>query len=189
VDSNRGDWMQTFTGRAFYPLDPRVEDIDPADVAHALSLLCRYGGHSKRFMSVAEHCVLMSEAVAPINALWALLHDATEAYLGDMIRPLKYAMTEYRAAEYRLMQVICDRFDIGLDCPSEVKLADARILLDEREALMAPSPLPWAVDHLHPLGVMVRCWSPEEAEKRYLERLRELLPVGVLHLVGGDVRG
>jgi hypothetical protein len=85
----RGDWMQTFTGRAFYPLDPRPEDIDPVDIAHALSLICRYGGHSSRFYSVAEHCVLMSHAVAPEHALWALLHDATEAYLGDMIRPLK----------------------------------------------------------------------------------------------------
>lgn len=58
---SRGDWMQTYTGRRFYPLDPRPDEIDPEDIAHALSLLCRYGGHVDRFYSVAEHCVLMSE--------------------------------------------------------------------------------------------------------------------------------
>lgn len=61
---SRGDWMQTYTGRRFYPLDPRSDEIDPADIAHALSLLCRYGGHVDRFYSVAEHCVLMSEWVS-----------------------------------------------------------------------------------------------------------------------------
>lgn len=186
---DRGDWMQTFTGRPFYPMSPEPEDIDARDIAHALSLLCRYGGHVTRFYSVAEHCVLMSEMVAPVNALWALLHDATEAYMGDMIRPLKSAMPAYRVAEDRLAAAIARRFGLALVCPAEVKLADARILLDERDALMTQPPQPWAIDHLAPLGVEVRCWSPEEAEKRYLEHLRELLPVGLPHLVGGDIRG
>src|SRR4051812_20612492 len=90
----RGDWMQTYTGRAFWPLDAQPEDVDPLDIAAALSMLCRYGGHVSRFYSVAEHCLLMSEAVAPEHALWALLHDATEAYMGDMVRPLKRQMPE-----------------------------------------------------------------------------------------------
>ncbi|GAA4439532.1 hypothetical protein [Phytohabitans houttuyneae] len=177
---SHGDWMQTYTGRAFYPLDPHVEDIDPVDIAHALSLLCRYGGHVKLAYSVAEHCVLLSHAVAPGNALWALLHDATEAYLGDMIRPLKSAMPEYRQVEDRLAAVIVDRFGLFRVCPDEVKLADTRILLDERAALMAPPPQPWAVEHLQPLGVEIRCWTPDEAENRYLDRLHELLPAAVL---------
>jgi hypothetical protein len=107
-----GDWMQTYTGRAFWPLAPQADDIDPADIAHALSMLCRYGGHVERFYSVAEHCVLMSYAVPPGYALWALLHDATEAYMGDMVRPLKRSMPEYQAAEARLSAVICDRFGL-----------------------------------------------------------------------------
>jgi hypothetical protein len=168
-------WMQTFTGRAFYPLAPNVNDVDPVDIAHALSLLCRYGGHVSRFYSVAEHCVLMSYAVAPEHALWALLHDATEAYMGDMIRPLKAAMPAYQAAEDRLMVVICDRFGLDHTCPVEVKEADNRILHDERDALMAPPPLPWAaVEDVPPLGVKVEGWGPAEAERRYLARLHEL---------------
>lgn len=171
----RGDWMQTFTGRAFYPMDPHPDDVDPRDIAHALSMICRYGGHVQAYYSVAEHCVLMSHAVAPENALWALLHDATEAYVGDMVRPLKHAMPAYRQAEDRLMGVICGRFDIERTCPAEVKAADNRILRDERDALMADPPLPWtSVEDVPALGVRIHGWSPAEAECRYLARLAEL---------------
>lgn len=172
-----GDWMQTFTGRAFYPLDPYADDIDPVDIAHALSLLCRYGGHVRTFLSVAEHCVLMSHAVTPANALWALLHDATEAYMGDLIRPLKASMPTYRVAEDRLMTVICQRFGLDPVCPDEVKDADLRILLDERAAFLTYPPQSWgAVEALRPLGVQVHGWPPAVAERRYLDRLHELCP-------------
>lgn len=171
----RSDWMQTYTGRAFYPLEPNVNDIDPVDIAHALSLLCRYGGHVSRFMSVAEHCILMSHAVAAENALWALLHDATEAYMGDLIRPLKLAMPAYCEAEDRLMAVICDRFGLDPVCPAEVKAADNRILRDERAALMAEPPLPWAsIEDVPALGVHIQGWDPATAERIYLARLAEL---------------
>jgi hypothetical protein len=176
LTTRRGDWMQTFTGRAFYPLDPRPSEIDPLDIAHALSLICRFGGHVDRFYSVAEHCVLMSYAVAPEHALWALLHDATEAYVGDMVRPLKRSMPAYCEAEDRLMQVICDRFGIGHECPAEVKAADNRILLDERFAVLGPHPKPWHQDleRLQPLGVRIEGWHPRQAEDRYLIRLDQL---------------
>jgi hypothetical protein len=184
--ASRGDWMQTFTGRAFYPMAPHADEVDPVDIAHALGLICRYGGHVKRFMSVAEHCVLMSQAVAPENALWALLHDATEAYVGDMVRPLKHAMPAYREAEDRLMLVICDRFGLSYDCPAEVKAADNRILRDERAALMAPSPLPWkSIEDVAPLGVRVEGWAPAVAEERYLSRLTELTSAAWLVAASG----
>lgn len=172
---SRGAWMQTFTGLSFYILDPRVDDIDPVDIAHALGMLCRYGGHTSVFYSVAEHCVLMSYAVAPEHALSALLHDATEAYVSDMIRPLKQVMPEYRKVEDRLALVICDRFGIGRVCPAEVKEADLRILQDERAVLMSRSHQPWAsLEGVAPLGVRVEGWSPAQAKARYLRRLSEL---------------
>src|SRR5438093_1391342 len=111
--TDRGDWMQTYSGAKFYPMHPRAEDVDPIDIAHSLSLLCRYNGHLDRFYSVGEHCVLMSQAVGPENALWALLHDATEAYVGDMVRPLKLQQPSFVEAEDRVMAAICERF--GLD--------------------------------------------------------------------------
>lgn len=173
----RGDWMQTYTGKAFWPLDPRPEEVDPLDIARALSMICRYGGHTSRFYSVAEHCVLMSEAVAPEHALWALLHDATEAYVGDMIRPLKRMMPAYAQAEDALMAVICHRFGLDPVCPAEVKDADNRILVNERKALMVtPPPHPWAaIEDLEPLPVTIHGWSPSQASGVYYARLYDLL--------------
>ncbi len=170
-------WMQTYTGRAFYPLNPEPDNIDPEDIAHALSMLCRYGGHTRRFYSVAEHCVLMSHAVPLEHALWALLHDATEAYMSDLIAPLKAWMPEYRAAEARLMEAICERFRLPPYSPWQVKDADLRILLDERAALLTTPPQEWdlSIETAQPLGVTIHCWTPAQAERRYRERLAHLL--------------
>lgn len=171
----RGSWMQTFTGRQFYPLDPRPEEIDSRDVAHALSLICRYGGHTSRFYSVAEHCLLMSDAVPESVALWALLHDATEAYVGDMVRPLKHHMPDYRQIEENLMEVIAERFGLdGWAIPAAVKEADNRILLDERAALLSEPPEAWQQDGMEPLGVVVFGMDPRDIERAYLGRLRDL---------------
>lgn len=180
--TDRGNWVQTYTGRRFYPLDPRPSEVDALDIAHALSLICRYGGHVSRFYSVAEHCVLMSQAVAPEFALWALLHDATEAYVGDMVRPLKHHLPEYVAIEDGVMRAVATSF--GLDfpprlsglvrMPDAVKEADSRILLDERAELMRTPAGRWECDHLEPLGVKVRGWDPLTAEVLYLARLGEL---------------
>lgn len=184
----RGDWMQTYTGKQFWPMDPRASEIDPDDIAHALSMLCRYGGHSSEFYSVAEHCVLMSYAVSPENALAALLHDASEAYLVDVPRPIKRSdgMAPYRAAERLLMNAIARRFDLRSDSfiyelPAEVKEADTRILVDERARLMSlGQDLDWGLDGIEPLGVKIQCWSPAIAEDRFIERLSELWadPIG-----------
>lgn len=170
-----GGWLQTFTGKAFYPLSPRAEDIDPVDIAHALGLICRYGGHCTKFYSVAEHCVLMSRAVAEDLALASLLHDATEAYVGDMIRPLKVQMPEYMAVEGGVWEAVAQRFSIpGGPLPVGVKDADSRILLDERAVLLSPSPHPWTVDGMEPLGVEITGWGPEIAKMQFLKRLDEL---------------
>lgn len=168
--------MQTYTGRRFYPLHPRSDEVDTADIAHALSLLCRYGGHVDRFYSVAEHCVLMSQAVPPEHALVALLHDATEAYVCDVPRPLKRQLVGYDAIEDGVWTVIAYRFGVALGLPRAVKDADNAILLTERNALM-PRAERWGVDgEYEPLPVEIECWSPEVAERAYLDRLAELSP-------------
>lgn len=176
ADWGRGDWMQTYTGRPFYALQPRLDDIVIEDIAHALAMLCRYGGHCHRFYSVAEHSVLMSRAVTPDNALWALLHDATEAYMGDLIRPLKRALPAYEDAEWHLMDLICTRFDLDTECPPEVKAADTRILLDERAVLLGPSPQRWGeyIETSQSLGVTITGWTPAQAEAEYLHRFHQL---------------
>lgn len=169
-----GSWMQTFTGKAFWPLDPRAEEIDPVDIAHALGNLCRYGGHVRRFYSVAEHCVLMSRAVAPEHALAALLHDATEAYVIDLPRPLKAHLPDYRLIEGGVWLRIAERFGVDPVLPAEVHEADNRILVNERDALMATPPYDWALDGLERLDVDVVGYSPRDAEWLYRMRLRDL---------------
>lgn len=172
----RGDWMATFTGRRFYPLDPRPGDVDPLDIAHALSLLCRYGGHVDRFYSVAEHCILMSEAVEPRHSLAALLHDATEAYVVDVPRPLKRVLGGYAEIELATWQAIAARLGVPVEMPDEVKAADNRILLTERAALMRRAER-WSVDDDYTaLPVTIEGWPPREAERRFLARLGVLLP-------------
>lgn len=169
----RGNWMQTFTGKQFYPLDPQAQDVNIDDIAHALSMQCRYNGHVKKFYSVAEHCVLISRLVAPEHALWALLHDATEAYVGDMVRPLKLHLPQYIAVEEQVMAAIAEKFGIGPGMPAEVKEADSRILLDERAALLGTPAGDWGIPGA-PHGIDIPAWSPAEAEAQYLARFAEL---------------
>lgn len=179
----RGSWMQTFTGRMFYPLAAEPGDIDPVDVAHALSQMCRYGGHTRRFYSVAEHSVLVSRwledaiggTLGRAEAVRGLLHDAAEAYVGDMVRPLKHHMPQYREVEDRLLGVVAERFGVegGVYSPA-VKEADNRILLDERAELLTAPPQAWGQDDLTPLGVQVVGLYPPAAERLFLDRLAEL---------------
>ena len=103
MDSLDG-FIGTFSGLRFWPLDPNPEKILIADIAHALAHQCRFGGHASKFYSVAEHSVHVSKLCLPEHALWGLLHDASEAYLVDLPRPLKLLpeFAPYREAERRL---------------------------------------------------------------------------------------
>lgn len=172
--ARKGDWMQTASGRAFWPMDPRAEELDIGDIAHALSMQCRYAGHCSRFYSVAEHCVLMAQSVSSVEAQrWALMHDASEAYLVDVPRPVKRFLVGYKDAETRLMGVIAERFNLSPICPDEVEEADNRILLDEMRALMVPPPMPWIIS-FEPLGVEIMNWQPIEARFEFLKMAKRL---------------
>jgi uncharacterized protein len=188
MDSRHGDWIQTFTGLQFWPLDPRPEEVCIRDIAHALANTCRFNGHTAHFYSVAEHCVALAgwaldrpgmprEARKRLAAL-ALMHDAAEAYLPDVPRPLKRLMPEFRDAEDRLLTVIFRRFGIEVDDgdAATLKDADTRILLDEREALLRRPPNLWGVDGMEPLGVLMRAVTPLWAEAEFTALARRLLP-------------
>jgi 5'-deoxynucleotidase YfbR-like HD superfamily hydrolase len=175
-----GEWMQTYTGRKFWPMDPRPEDFDIEDIAHHLSNVCRYGGACRAFYSVAQHSVLVSQVIeykagASLHEqLWGLLHDASEAYLGDMVRPLKRSMPQYREAEHQVMAAIAERFGLDLREPAIVKQADTILLSTERRDLLNHE-LPWNADELvDPLPFIIIPDSPFEAKERFLERFAEL---------------
>jgi hypothetical protein len=170
----RTDWLQTFTGKPFWPLEPELGEIDIVDIAHALSMQCRYAGHTREFYSVAEHSVLISYAVSPENALWGLLHDATEAYLVDLPKPVKPFLPDYKAAEKYLMQVIMLHFGLPQIEPPEVKQMDTLILFNERAALLNTSVLDWTLTGEPIPGIQIEAWSPKIAEAMFLNRFEEL---------------
>ncbi len=168
-----GDWMQTFTGKQFWPLDPRPDEINIEDVASALSKLCRYGGHCLRFYSVAEHCVHVANAAPKELALTALLHDASEAYLSDVIRPIKPFLKDYLEIEARLERAVSDRFGTPSPMPDEVKKLDNAMLWTELQQNMAEPPAEWSkwlTDA--PIMVVLRYWTPDEAKQHYLDAFR-----------------
>ena len=170
-----GAWIQTYTGKQFWPMDARPEEVDIQDIAHALSMLCRFNGHCNRFYSVAEHSVHVSNTVKPKQALWGLLHDAAEAYLSDLPQPIKRQMPDFGLFEDLLLEVIADRFGLSSPIPPEVKHADAVMLATEKSALMGAEPAPWG-EILEPLDPeMIHGWEPEKAKQKFLERFEELL--------------
>lgn len=176
ADTGRhGDFMQTFTGKKFWPMDPRANEVCIRDIAHSLSLQCRYAGHCRRFLSVAEHSVLIARWVRgqtdAQTALWGLLHDASEAYLIDVPRPVKPFLSGYKAAESKVMAAVCHRFGLPLKMPDLVHEADERIIADELVNLVL---MAWHARHDDPLGVTLRYWSPEEAEIEFLETFKAL---------------
>jgi hypothetical protein len=168
-----GDWMQTASGRQFWPLDPRPHEVCIEDIAHALAMLCRYGGHCLRFYSVAEHSVLLARSVPRSYRLWALLHDAAEAYTIDLIRPLKRSLPEYKKIEASVMHAICVRFNLHLGVPAIVKLNDNRLLADEKLQNMAAEPERWD-DLAEPLGVVLQYWSPDRARAEFLSEFERI---------------
>jgi hypothetical protein len=174
VIERRGDWMQTFSGGQFWPESPDYGDVKLLDIAHALSMLCRFGGHCRDFYSVAEHSVLVSQVVPPEFALQGLLHDATEAYCVDVPRPLKKALGwSYETIESGISFSIAVKFNLPFEMDESVKRADNDVLLAERDALFDREAAAWSIPGT-PAPVQIRCLSPREAEMAFLRRFLEI---------------
>jgi uncharacterized protein len=170
------DWIQTFSGRQFFPLEPRVQDVCIEDIAHGLSNLCRYGGHTECFYSVAQHCLLVSRVVPREHALRGLLHDAAEAYLIDVPRPIKHSigMEAYRAAESRLQSVVYQSFGLSPEDPACIKHADRQLLRTEQRDLMKPAPVAWEDNRAGALDMNIEPLLPRAAESAFLKRFYAL---------------
>jgi len=128
--------IRTYTGKMINVFDPDPELICIEDIAHALGNLCRFGGHTRKFYSVAEHSVLVASKVRGPLKLTALLHDAAEAYLVDLPSPIKYFIPNYQDYEQNLMLTIAEKFNINFPLPMEVVNADREALEEEWGMLM-----------------------------------------------------
>ena len=173
ADNGRGNWMQTVSGRRYYPLDPRPEEVYIEDIASGLSKMCRYNGQCNDFYSVAEHSVLVSHCVPREHALQALLHDATEAYIADIIRPVKCHLGGYKELEERNWFAIADRFGVAREFDPSVKQADNDVLLAEKAVLMPANLGEWDVSG-NPASVRILCLDHRSARTMFLFRFHEL---------------
>jgi 5'-deoxynucleotidase YfbR-like HD superfamily hydrolase len=175
-----GPYIQTVSGRRVNPFDPDPADLDPADIAQALSNLCRFGGHSRAFYSVAQHSVIVSDRLAatgapPDEVMAALLHDAAEAYLGDLPHPIKHRSelgAAFKAAEKQLEAVIARRFDLPRS--DRIKPIDRALLATERATF---SRVAWdwpELEGIEPLDLEIQPWPPERAAREFLGRYERL---------------
>lgn len=172
-------YFRTFTGRRVCSLSPSPDEIDIEDIAHSLAYQCRFLGHTDGFYSVAQHSVLVSQMVPDQDALWGLLHDAAEAYLGDLPAPIKREpeMHMYRAAEERLLEAVAARFSLPSAIPDSVKRADRIVLATEFRDVTTVDDLDWIIAEC---GFApsehhwIMPWPPVAAEDRFLRRFWEL---------------
>jgi hypothetical protein len=186
-------WIQTYTGRKFYPLTPRAADVCLEDIAHALANTCRFSGHCRQFYSVAQHSLLVVRAVREFPGVTpddanriapaALMHDAAEAYLVDMPRPIKHSWfciqaipggarvcRDFKYMEHKIHAEICQRFAIPQAQDHDaavIQVADNQLLATEARDLMAPPPEPWAVLP-PPLATRIDPLPPAEAKAEFL---------------------
>jgi hypothetical protein len=168
MNNRKGSFMQTFSKKIVYPLDPKEEEICIEDIAHALSMLCRFTGHSNYFYSVCEHSLLVASLLPDDLKLTGLLHDATEAYINDLSRPLKKSLPEYKEIELRLQEVIARKFNLVYPFPELIKEVDDAVLMAEQIVMMGEQVQPWP-EQVAPAFVPIRCYQPATAELLFLK--------------------
>lgn len=173
-------WIVTHSGKQFDFHNPTPDMVCIEDIAHALSMSCRFGGHTRYHYSVAQHSVNVARFVPDEHKLVALLHDATEAYIGDMVSPLKVIMPEFKRKEEEIWEVIAARFSLPFYMDPSIKKADTMMLKIEREHLIVESQ-PWeclkGVDVSVSDGVaemITRQWSQKHAKEMFLHYFDEL---------------
>lgn len=169
--------LETVSGRLIDLERPDPRSISITDIAHALSMICRYNGHVPSFYTVAQHSVLVSRAVAPGWEREALMHDAAEAYVGDLTRPVKRALgplNDHAVMEARVYDAVARRFGLR-PLSGEVTLADLRVALAElRDLFVPPRTSPLLADGVVPIAQWVCAWPRELAQREFLDRFEEL---------------
>ena len=171
-----GHWIQTYSGKKFDFLYPDLSSICIEDIAHALSNICRYTGHVGEFYSVAQHSVIASHIVPKEDALTALLHDATEAYLTDISKPLKQLLPEYVKIEDSIWLRIAEKFNLPATLPKSVKDADMILLATEKRDLLGEGPEEWEIiRNIRCIESEIIPVPPKTAEKLFLERISRIM--------------
>jgi len=167
-------WIITNSGIQFNLLETTEQMVNIRDIAHSLSNVGRFGGHCNQFYSVAQHSVHVSQIVSYDYAFCALMHDATEAYIGDMVSPLKVAIPLFKEIEQKLWEVIASKYSLPKYLPKEVKYADYQLLKAEKRDIM-PETEDWEfLKDINVPSLYISPWSSEYSKIRFLKRFEEL---------------
>lgn len=168
-------WVVTLSGHRFSILQPDPEQVFLEDIACSLARQARFNGHTKFFYSVGQHSCLGAQ-VSPTKdvALQMLFHDATEAYIGDLVSPVKALLPDFEVIESRIHWAISERFGLEYPMPKIVKQIDRRLLATEVRDLITPDVASWGIGVDEPFDFPVIPWPPEVAEARFLELARSL---------------
>ena len=168
-------WLLTASGTHFDLVDPQPDMVNILDIAQGLANECRYTGQCRWFYSVAQHATLASQIVPDELTLEALLHDAAEAYIKDIPRPLKLLLPDYREIERRVDTVIRHAFGLPDRMSDPVKEADTIMLATERRDLMVEDDTEWEILRgVTPLDKRIRAQPPRIAESAFVRRLLEI---------------
>lgn len=168
-------YVSTYLGNRFYPLEPRIDGIAIEDIAHGLAFQCRFNGQTCKFYSVAQHSLIVASLVPPHLRLEALLHDAAEAYLGDMVKPLKQLLPAFAAIEDRVTALIAEAFRLDFSDYRPIKQADLVALATEKRDLMPHSVEEWSyIDGIAPLPAPIEAMDPFRAKAAFLEEYQHL---------------
>ena len=163
------DYICTYLGNRFYPLEGRIDNIHLEDIAHGLAYQCRFNGQTSAFFSIAQHSLIVANVAPPELRLAALLHDASEAYLGDVVKPLKVLLPNYKELEARVEHSIAQAFGLPFLCNDAIKRADMISLATEKRDLMPHSAEDWSyLEGFDPLPEPIEPMSPETAKREFL---------------------
>ena len=169
-------WVITLSGNRFSILKPDPEAVRIEDIACALARQARFNGHTRFFYSVGQHSCLGAE-VAPTKevALQMLFHDATEAYVGDLVSPVKALLPDFEIIESRIHWAIANKFGLEFPAPKIVKQIDRRLLATEVRDLITTDLKSWNIKEDEPFDFPIIPWPPEVTEARFLELARKLM--------------
>lgn len=161
--------FNTITGEIIDIHNPKPEMFNIVDIASALSKICRFGGQCSSFYSVAQHCVMVAGMVADDYALEGLMHDASEAYLGDVIKPLKIILGDaYEKIEQRFSDVIAEAFGLKKEAENSIKHYDRIALELEFDLLLLNRKEDW-VHSAKSMGLPTEILTPEEAKSEFIK--------------------
>lgn len=172
----RKSWVITLSGNRFNILDPQPEQVKIEDIASSLARQARFNGHTRFFYSVGQHSCLGAE-VSPTKdiAIQMLFHDATEAYIGDLVSPVKALLPDFEIIESRIHWAISQKFNLEFPMPKIVKQIDRRLLATEVRDLITKDLKSWNIKEDEPFDFPIIPWPPEVTEARYLEIARNLM--------------